>query len=90
MKEVRKLSENEIHTYEKMSGAKIDLTKQPDAKHVNWYYIISNGKGRWRSYEDLINYINFKIDKSLTEKNNKELNNNLVKNVKKNLHNILF
>lgn len=84
MKEVMKLSENEIRTYEKLSGSKFDLSKQPDSKHSNCYYVIeANGTERWRSYKDIINYINFKIEKNIPNK----VENKIVKKVPNNFHN---
>lgn len=68
-KPIQKLTSCEMYIYEMLTFERFVLDKKPDHKHYHYYYTENkDGIGRWRKYEDIINYITLTIYKMIVER----------------------
>lgn len=86
-----KLNNKEIELYKTLSGITIDLEKSKTDSQNRYWTTDKNGKSRWRTYKDIMQYLLAKGNKltNISHNNNhNNLHNNSNNNITNNPNNI--
>lgn len=91
-----KLNNKEIELYQKLSGIIIDTGKSATDKQGRYWTVTKNKYGKWRSYDEIMQYIMVKTNKlsnnnhnKLHNKSNNNSNNNINNQFHVNRHNVV-